>query len=234
MTDDKPLEALILEQHKALRVNNVTQTDINAHLGDGEHGQVLLLLDGYDEYRPNTNSAIDNLLTQPLYNTFIILASRPGAENLHQISAEMDKELHIEGFTLEGIQKQARRYLGDENIVSAFMEQAKANKMQDILNVPIIHAMACVVFKQKHTLPESKTKLVADIIYMSIDRTALKTLGCRAQDIDNLHDLLVRLGRLSWNVLKREKNQLLLNKVGIHCMGTILTTHVIKLYKNDL
>ena len=215
VTDDKSFEELILEQHRTLRMNNVTQEEIKSQLDDMENGQVLLLLDGYDEYRPNTNSQIDNIVMQPLHDTFVILSSRPGTQNLHEISAGMDKELHIEGFTLESVQKQAARYLEDEHTVSTFIQQAKKNKIENILKVPIMHAMACVVFKQKHALPESKTELVADIIYMSIDRTALKTLGCTGQDIDNLHDLLVRLGRLSWNALKRKGNQLLLKKVCI-------------------
>ncbi len=158
--------------------------------------------------------ARDNILVRnPLYNSFVILSSRPGADNLRQIAAGMDTEIHIEGFSSDSILNQAIRYLGDQDTASKLIAQAEEKSIEDILHIPIIHAMACMVFKERQTLPESKNQLVGDIIYMSIDRTAQKTLGKRAKDIGNLQDLLIKLGKLSWASLQSDSSQLLLNKV---------------------
>ena len=48
---------------------------------------------------------------------------------------------------------------------------------------------------------------------MCISRTTLKTMGKTASEVQNLHDLLSKLGKLAWEALNRENKQLLLYKV---------------------
>ncbi len=58
-----------------------------------------------------------------------------------------------------------------------------------------------------------KTGLVKQVIHMCISRTTLKTMGKTASRVENLHELLVKLGKLAWTALTRGSKQLLIYKV---------------------
>ena len=46
--------------------------------------------------------------------------------------------------------------------------------------------MTCVVFSEKKELPKSKTELVKTVFELSMDRTTLKLLNKKSQDVDNI------------------------------------------------
>ena len=72
-----PVENIIVEQHCELKANKVTPEEIRNILEGCSRGQILLVMDGHDEYRPGRNSDIDDIImTRTLGNCSIILTSR--------------------------------------------------------------------------------------------------------------------------------------------------------------
>ena len=104
-------------------------------------------------------------------------------------------------------------YLESQEASDAMLQQAKDNGIYELLKVPIILLMACVIFNQKESLPKSKTDIFDTIFELLMDRTTLKTFGCKSGEIANLDELLCRLGELFWKALQNDIQQLLLNKV---------------------
>ncbi len=219
---NQPLEAIILEQHGRLKTEGVTPSEIKAIMRTTRHN-ILMLIDGYDEYTPGTNEQIDEILLHGKGNCFIILTSRPG-DYLKSLKNFMDEEVEISGFSYENIRKCAEQYLETKQSCEEFLLQAeqagihtrKQFMLEDysgLLHIPIILLMACTVFSEKKCLPSSKTGLFQQVILMCISRTTKKTMGKTASEVSNLHHLMFKLGKLAWEALNREKKQLLIFKV---------------------
>ena len=78
------LESIIVRQHKGLSGNGVQPSEIKHLLERDANRKILLLLDGYDEYRRGNNAHIDKVITKDLYrNCSIVLASRETEQGSH-------------------------------------------------------------------------------------------------------------------------------------------------------
>ena len=202
---------IIRKQHGGLK--RVTDEYIESILeGDTKH-RVLLMLDGYDEYKPGTNDDIDSAIESTIGNCFLILTSRPGDYLSKSIRDQMDGEIVIEGFSNKNIEQCSIKYLDSKEKSKEMLEQAKMTGLYALLHIPIILVMTVVVFVEKKSLPKTKTEIYKTIFQLVIDRTTLKTFGCKSADIAKLEDLLYRLGEFSWNTLQDDFQQLLLKKV---------------------
>ena len=183
--------------------------------------KVLLLLDGYDEYTPGTNTELDRAIKKHLGKSFLILTSRPkeGKDFIERIRDKMDGEVVIEGFSEENIGKCCSQYLGRLG-AERLLESAKKNaRIYELLKVPIILLITSVLYNEKEnkSLPESRTKLYENLYEFIMDRSTLKSnnFGCYSSEVPNLQDMLQTLGKFSWEALQNDIRQLLINKVGI-------------------
>ena len=127
----------------------------------------------------------------------------------------MDGELVIEGFSSESIEKCSIQLLSEEKS-QMFLVQAEETELSALLHVPIILLMGCTLFISNMSLPHSKTELYGDIFYLMMDRSTLKTFGCKSKDVPSIDQWLSVLGKLSWKALQNDTRQLLLNKVDLN------------------
>ncbi len=221
---NQPLEAIIMDQHGRLGTEGATISEIKSILRGKTGHSMLLLIDGYDEYTPGTNKDIDEIVLHGKDNCYLFLTSRPG-DYLKPLRQRMDEEVTISGFSYENIIKCAKQYLGSDQSCQEFLSQAEQagiheceDDMEDyegLLHIPIILLMACTVFAEKKSLPSSKTGLFGQVVRMCVSRTTLKTMKKTASDVDNLDQLMVKLGKLAWEALNRESKQLLIYKVSL-------------------
>ena len=202
---------IIRKQHGGLK--QVTDAYIQSILEGETNHRVLLMLDGYDEYKPGTNDDVDSAIESTIGNCFLILTSRPGDYLSKSIRDQMDGEIVIEGFSKENIRECSKKYLDSREKSEEMLEQAKATGLYALLHIPIILVMAVVVFVEKKSLPKTKTEIYKTIFQLVIDRTTLKTFGRKSAAISKLEDLLYMLGEFSWNALQDDVQQLLVKKV---------------------
>ena len=225
MDKTSSLAQIIKSQHNLRKMKN---EHLESILGGKTNHKVLLLLDGYDEYKRGTNKETDGAIENKIGNCFLILTSRPGNDSgdrmyvTKRIRNRMDGEIVIEGFSSENIKKFSIQYLRSEENSELFLTQARQTELSALLHVPIVLLMGCTVFISNMSLPHSKTKLYGDIFDLIMDRTSLKTFGCKSSDIPNIDQWLSILGKLSWKALQNDTHQLLLNKVDLNKI-TILT-----------
>ncbi len=217
----------------------VSPSELKAILHGETNSNILLMFDGYDEYEKGCNEAIDDILQNGMDNCLVIVSSRSG-DFLHPIKSQMDEELRITGFSRENIFKCAKQYLGSERSCNDFLSQAVITGIHSreethsfnyngLLHVPIILLMACAVFIENKCLPSHKTGLLQQVVHMSISRTTLKTMGKTAQEVKNLHELMIKLGKLAWEALNKKSKQLLLYKVRLLFTSVILEQFHIRL-----
>ncbi len=168
---------------------------------------------GYDEYTAGCNKDIDKIIQTGKDRCLIIVSSRPG-DFLHPLKKYINDEVRITGFSEENIAICAELYLNSNpELRRDFLSQANKAGINELLHIPIILLMSCALFTEKKCLPSKKTTLFKDVVLMSISRTTLKTMGKEASEVDDLHELMVRLGKLAWTALNRQSKQLVLYKV---------------------
>ena len=202
------LAQIIINQHVYL--DGIDPNFIISILERKTNRNVLLLLDGYDEYSPGTNQDIDKLVNQGIGNCLIILTSRPGFLD-KEIRAKFDGEITIEGFSEKNIKLCSSKYLESEEKSEKLLQQAKDAGIDDLLRVPIVLLMACVVYDEREMLPNKKTELVRTIFEMFMNRTTLKPFNRKSYNVESVE--MIVLGKFSWHSLQNDVNQLLLNKV---------------------
>ena len=174
--------------------------------------KTLIILDRYDEYTKGTNSAIDKLVEKPGNNCFLLLTSRFGDYLSTHVRKQMD-EFEIKGFSEENIRKCSSKYLDSEEKADQFLEQAESNEICELLHIPIVLLMSCMVFNERGSIPEKQTELFSIAREIIIDRTTLKEFGKRSTELKDLESWLEVLDKMSWEALQGKERQLLLDKV---------------------
>ena len=167
-----PLEEVIIQQHSRLKSKNVPKEQIAMIL---QKKKVLLLFDGYDEYKKGTNTAIDDAITNTIGNCFVIVTSRPGDYMEKSDVDQMDGEIEIRGLSEENIIKCGTGYLQSlltfcsdkesaEIACNKMLQLAQEVEIDELLRIPIILLMVCVLYSNEQSLPDTKTSIVWAII----------------------------------------------------------------------
>ena len=131
----------------------------------------------------------------------------------------MDGEIEIKGFSKENIKKCSSKYLGSDEIADKFLKQAEKSQIRELLHVPIVLLMSCMVFNERGSLPETQTELFSIAREIIMDRTTLKTFEKTSSELEDLESWLDVLGEMSWEALQSNDRQLLLDKV--RCLKTL-------------
>ena len=103
--DNIPLEEVVIKQHGRFKVRKVPKEHVKAVLDGSSNNQVLLLFDGYDEYKKGTNSDIDKAITDTIGDCFLIITSRPGDYMDKTDQDQMDGEIKIKGLNPKQIKE---------------------------------------------------------------------------------------------------------------------------------
>ena len=226
------IEEIIIKQHNGLEANGVNPTEIKSIL-NGDHGKVLLLLDGHDEYKIGVNPDIDRAIERRnLWNSWIILTSRE-TEQVKNMKDYMDAEAVINGFDGKNVKAYLVKYLGSEANKVKLLAQAVLNGIckrsccaistvgndgeeeisiidYGLLAIPILLTMICVLFLYDWKLPSTKTEILKAIVNRLINREAIRNSGKKA--VDRLEQVLIKLGKLAWQGLNRPDKKLLFDK----------------------
>ena len=138
------LAELKIAQHDRLTAMSIQAEKIGSILkGITEH-RTLLILDGYDEYSPGTNKDIDETIESTIGRSFIILTSRPGFLD-KTARNKMKRIVIIKVFSEENIRKCCELFLGNKEKSEALLEQAKTSGRNDLVHIPIILLLSCLV-----------------------------------------------------------------------------------------
>ena len=138
-----PLEKIIIQQH-GLEEANVTTKEIR-YILDRAEKKPLLIFDGYDEYREETNSAIDEKITRKKGNPFVLVTSRP--DRLNKKFKYKMEEIQLRGLDEEGVKSCTKRYLDNDQgskKSKKFPNKAAEHGISNLLKVPIL--LLCSVF----------------------------------------------------------------------------------------
>ena len=210
VTSNAPLETIVAEQHELLKEQ---ESQLKNILEGSIKYRVLLCFDGYDEYTPGTNEAIDRAISSPNENYSILLTSRPGQHVSRRVVDKMNCQVQLEGFNDEEIKKCTEDYLREPEETQKFIQNLKNTGLNDLKKIPAFLLMMLQFHEKLESLPKKKTEVIWNIIRMVIDRCTQRHFSKTVDEMENLDEMLYALGELSWNVLQKYVMSLVINKV---------------------
>ena len=202
---DITLEQVIIQAHD-LDDKNITQDEIKTIV---DSPRSLLIFDGYGEYKKGTNLAIDAAISSGMVSASIIVTSRPNHMG-QKDKKKLDGEIQNHGLSDSSIKECTQRYLEDKEKARYFLWMAGERRVFSLLKVPILLLMTCVIFIEKETLPRKRSQIVRSIIDMYVMRAHE-----RGVDLEDMDNILLFLGELSYEASQRDTHQLLLRKVSL-------------------
>ena len=205
-----PIEHLVIKQHKRMKANRIPAEKVKSILEGTVKCKVLLLFDGYDEYQKSTNTHINDAISDTIGDCFIIITSRPGDYMRRDDHDQMDGEIQIVGLSEASIQECASKYLQGADKASDLLEQTEEAKISELLRIPIVLLMVCILYHEHQSLPSCKTDIIWKIIEMCMDRSTIKHLGKKSSEVADRDEMLDILGQLSWESLQRDTRKLLI------------------------
>ncbi len=114
-------------------------------------------------------------------------------------------------FSKEKTQGYIEQHLGCGQLTD-FMEQVENSGITELLSIPIVVVLSCSLYKENKSLPK-RTELIEKIIFKTIDKS-LKKSGIEFPS-EQIEACLAMLGKLSWESLLKQTQQLLIKKVKI-------------------
>ena len=160
-----------------------------------------------------------------------------------EIKNKMDGEVIIKGFNEESKKRFCTEYFGSEEESENLLKQAKEklgtkrypwedlsgeellvlldkyqsdgdpDRYYELLSTPIVLLMICVLYEEYRSLPDTRTKIYETVRELSMDRTTWKTFGCKSSQVKDIKRKISVLEKFAWKALKKDIQQLLLNKV---------------------
>ena len=210
-----PLEKVIIQQHD-LEDKDITEDEIKTIL---DSSKCLLVFDGYDEYKKDTNSDIDATISGKRENSFVLITSRPDYMDKKD-RKNLDGEIQIVGLSDESITECIDRYFDNEDEsrpVSTnqdpmnsrdLIRKAKKQGIFSLFKIPILLLMLSVLHIETGLLPERRTDIIREIVLLYIKRAEEKNIEFEDPDV-----LLRHLGELSYDASQRKTHKLLIKKV---------------------
>ena len=223
--DNSPIENIIIAQHRGLKANEVTPGEIRSILKGKDKNNVLLLIDGYDEYKTGRNTDIDEAIKkEKLWNCWIILTSRETEETL-KLKEFMDAEVEICGFDPPAVETFIARSMGSdqqtENLRELQMIYQSELRNSGLLRIPILLTMTCVLFKCKITFRKTRTGIIQAMVDRYMDRESLRAKGQKSGK--GMKKALFDFGKLAWQGLNEPGKKLIFERVRLSTKGIHLS-----------
>ena len=171
--------------------------------------KVLLIFDGYDEYRMGCNSEIYEIFHgNSLRSCCVLITTR--ISKADELRGGEDLHAEITGFSKEDRKDFMRRFLNSED-VSELEDHLDEKGLDQLAKVPLLLLFFCILWKQgkSKNFPESKTKLYLDIVQFILNhgynrQTADKTKTKQYVELKCYKEILSEIGKVALQSLLKD------------------------------
>ena len=163
--------------------------------------KVLLIFDGYDEYRHGCNSEIYEIFRGSiLRNCCVLITTR--ISKADELRGGEDLHVEITGFSEMDIETFMRRFLTEYEMHHLYDHLLHSNLLE-LAKVPLLLLFFCTLWKrgQAKVFPESKTDLYTNIIQFIINHSYRKRSPPRYVDLQSSKDILSVIGKVALQCL---------------------------------
>ena len=166
--------------------------------------KVLLIFDGYDEYRCGCNSEIYEIFNgKSLRNCRVLITTR--ISKADELRGGEDLQAEIRGFSEVDRNDFMRRFLSDDE-VSNLRKHLYERKLNELTKVPLLLLFLCTLWKkgQSKHFPKTKTTLYMDIIEFVLNHSHSKQSSPRYVEVASFKDLLSEIGKVALQGLLKD------------------------------
>ena len=159
--------------------------------------KVLLIFDGYDEYRHGCNSDIYEIFSgNSLRSCCVLITTR--ISKADELRGGEDLHAEITGFSEVDRETFMLRFLTDDEVRHLSGHLRKRN-LQELAKVPLLLLFFCTLWKrgQAKVFPESKTDLYTNIIQFIINHSYRKRSPPRYVDLQSSKEILSEMGKVA-------------------------------------
>ena len=167
--------------------------------------KVLLVFDGYDEYRCGSNSEIYEIFRgKKLRNCCVLITTRISkADELREFK---DVHAEITGFSEKDRVDFMIKFLGGKAEAEELRRHLSRKKLTDLTRVPLLLLFFCTLWKKGKltSFPETKTKLYVGIVQYVLDYNQGKDSPARFGKVHDFKDILAEIGKVALECLLKD------------------------------
>ena len=171
--------------------------------------KVLLIFDGYDEYRIGRNSEIYEIFSgNSLRSCCVLITTRISrADELRGGAARRKDALYAEitGFSEVDRKDFMRRFLDSEE-VSNLQDHLKRRKLDELAKVPLLLLFFCTLWKrgQSKHFPKTKTSLYMAIVQFILDHSQSNQSPPKYDEVASFKEILSEIGKVALQGLLKD------------------------------
>ena len=168
--------------------------------------EVLLILDGYDEYSTGEQSPVDEIWKRnQLSDCCVIVTSRQMTTD--KLRLPSDAQFEINGFDDKRQREFARRFLKDEDDVRKFCLYLLEQHLKDLAEIPLLLLILCLLWKEKDRkeLPKKRVEIFNQFVKTLFHHMHGKQSAKSVFNIEDYSDELYALGRLAFEALMNDR-----------------------------
>ena len=166
--------------------------------------KVLLIFDGYDEYRIGRNSEIYEIFSgNSLRSCCVLITTR--ISRADELREGKDLLAEITGFSEVDRKEFMRRFLDSEE-VSNLQDHLKRRKLDELAKVPLLLLFFCTLWKRglsKH-FPKTKTSLYMAIVQFILDHSQSKQSLPQYDEVASFKEILSEIGKIALQGLLKD------------------------------
>ena len=169
--------------------------------------KVLLVFDGYDEYRCGSNSEIYEIFRgNELRNCCVLVTTR--ISKADELRAFRDMHAEITGFSKEDREAFMSRMLGGKKEAEGLIRHLDRQNLEDLAKVPLLLLFFCTLWKKgkSKSFPESKTKLYLAMVQYVLDHNQArgKESPARFCKVHDFKEVLAEIGKVALECLLKD------------------------------
>ena len=171
--------------------------------------KVLLIFDGYDEYRMGCNSEIYEIFHgNSLRSCCVLITTR--ISKADELRGGEDLHAEITGFSKVDREDFMRRFLNSED-VSELEGHLDEKDLDQLAKVPLLLLFFCILWRKgkSKSFPKSKTKLYVDIVQFILNHSRSKKTGDETKtkqyvEINSFKEILSEIGKVALQSLLKD------------------------------
>ena len=171
--------------------------------------KVLLIFDGYDEYRSGCDSEIYEIFSgNSLRSCCVLITTR--ISKADELRGSEDLHAEITGFSQVDREVFMRRFLNSEE-ASKLEDHLYERNLEELAKVPLLLLLFCILWRegQSKSFPNSKTQLYVDIVQFILNhshskQTADKTRTKQYVELKSFKEILSEIGKVALQSLLKD------------------------------
>ena len=171
--------------------------------------KVLLIFDGYDEYRSGCDSEIYEIFSgNSLRSCCVLITTR--ISKADELRGSEDLHAEITGFSQVDREVFMRRFLNSEE-ASKLEDHLYERNLEELAKVPLLLLLFCILWRegQSKSFPNSKTQLYVDIVQFILNhshskQTADKTKTKQYVGLKSFKEILSEIGKVALQSLLKD------------------------------